>query len=152
MALPNPAMSFTPFDILTAEELNNIVENVESLAAGTGFNAGSIDTPALANGAVTSDKIDFATFPQYISGTNSVTVPAGKWLIIATGSVYSATKGNYNISIAGKSVTVFVSNDQTIPVAVVTVVTPSSSTTYTESKSGGLSAGFNSVVAVPLLN
>lgn len=29
MALPNPSMSFSPFAILTAEEMNDLVENIE---------------------------------------------------------------------------------------------------------------------------
>lgn len=62
MALPNPSMAFTPFDILLAEELNDLVENIESLADGTGFDAGAIGTTDLADGAVTSAKVDFTTF------------------------------------------------------------------------------------------
>lgn len=33
MSLPNPSMSFTPFDILTAEEQNNLVENIEYIGS-----------------------------------------------------------------------------------------------------------------------
>lgn len=57
MALPNPSMSFSPFAILTAEEMNDLVENIESLASGTGFNAGAISTAAIADGAVTTAKL-----------------------------------------------------------------------------------------------
>ena len=53
MSLPYPSMVFVPLDILTAEEMNQIVGNIESLAAGTGLN----------DGAITSDKIDSATIP-----------------------------------------------------------------------------------------
>lgn len=49
--LPNPGMDFTPFDILTAEEMDDLVENIESLADGSG----------IGDGAVTSDKIDLST-------------------------------------------------------------------------------------------
>lgn len=56
MALPNPTMSFSPFAILTAEEMNNLVENIESLADGSGFNAGAIGTSDIAAGAVTFAK------------------------------------------------------------------------------------------------
>jgi hypothetical protein len=42
MSLPNPSMSFTPFDILTAEELNDLVENIEALSDGTGFEPGAV--------------------------------------------------------------------------------------------------------------
>lgn len=57
MSLPNPGMSFTPFDPLPASDLNDIVENIEALAAGTGFNTGAIPTAALADNSVTSVKI-----------------------------------------------------------------------------------------------
>lgn len=49
--LPNQSMSFSPFAILTAEEMNDIVENIESLADGSG----------IGDGAVTADKIDPTT-------------------------------------------------------------------------------------------
>lgn len=42
MALPNLAMAFSPFAILTAEEMNDLVENIESLAAGTGLNDNAV--------------------------------------------------------------------------------------------------------------
>lgn len=42
MSLPNPGMDFVPFDILTAEELDNIVENIESLSDGVGLKNGVI--------------------------------------------------------------------------------------------------------------
>lgn len=37
MPLPNPGMTFTPFDPLPASDLNDMVENIESLADGTGI-------------------------------------------------------------------------------------------------------------------
>lgn len=49
--LPYPGKSYTPFDILTAEELNEDVANIESLATGAG----------IGDGAVTADKIDWET-------------------------------------------------------------------------------------------
>ena len=54
MALPNTGMSFSPFAILTAEELNDMVENIEALAAGTGLNDGSITPEKLQSGTGTS--------------------------------------------------------------------------------------------------
>jgi len=45
MALPNPSMSFSPFAILTAEEMNDLVENIESLSTGTGLAAGAVKAP-----------------------------------------------------------------------------------------------------------
>lgn len=57
MALPNPGMTFTPFDILTAEEMNNLVENIESLATGTALDDSSVTTNKIANANVTSAKL-----------------------------------------------------------------------------------------------
>lgn len=42
MSLPNPDMEFFPFDPLAASELNDLVENIKSLADGSGFDAGAI--------------------------------------------------------------------------------------------------------------
>lgn len=41
MALPYPSMSFSPFEILTAQEMNNLVSNIQSLSTLTGLNAGT---------------------------------------------------------------------------------------------------------------
>lgn len=40
--LPNQNMTFSPFAILTAEELNDLVENIESLADGSGIGDAAI--------------------------------------------------------------------------------------------------------------
>lgn len=37
MSLPYPSMVFVPLDILTAEEMNQLVANIESLSAGTAY-------------------------------------------------------------------------------------------------------------------
>lgn len=57
MSLPNPAMTFTPFDPLTAAQLNDFVENNEALAAGNGFNTGAIATAKILDGNVTPAKL-----------------------------------------------------------------------------------------------
>lgn len=56
MSLPNPGMDAVPFTPLTAEFLDNMIENIESLADGTGFDAGAIGTTDIAAGAVTAAK------------------------------------------------------------------------------------------------
>ena len=50
MALPNLGQVFTPFDPLPASDLNDIVENVEALAAGTGLNDASVTAEKTAFG------------------------------------------------------------------------------------------------------
>ena len=56
MALPYPAMDFTPFDILTAAEMDQLVANDQALANGTAYEAGWIPNSALAGG-ITQDKL-----------------------------------------------------------------------------------------------
>ena len=64
--LPYPSLDFVPLDILTAEEMNQIVANYTAINNSTiGTNQladSSITTKKLANKAVTSDKVDFTTF------------------------------------------------------------------------------------------
>lgn len=52
MPLPNPGMNFTPFDPLPASDLNDIVENVEALADGSGLDANSVGASNLAPDAI----------------------------------------------------------------------------------------------------
>ncbi len=63
--LPYPSLDFVPLDILTAEEMNQIVANytaINNSTIGTSQLANSsITTPKLANKSVTSDKVDWAT-------------------------------------------------------------------------------------------
>ena len=49
MPLPNTGMSFTPFDPLPASDLNDLVENIEALADGSGLNTGAV-TPTQRSG------------------------------------------------------------------------------------------------------
>ena len=107
MALPNPSMAFTPFDILLAEELNDLVENIESLADGTGFDAGAIGTTDLADGAVTSAKVDFTTFPKAkVNLTANTSLPNNAWTSIPfdaevfdVGSMHSTSVNNTRVTI-----------------------------------------------------
>lgn len=64
--LPNPDMNFTSFDILTAEEMNELVANIESISDATGIEDGVILTRHLGQSVVTSDKIDYATLKVWI--------------------------------------------------------------------------------------
>ena len=84
--LPYPSLDFVPLDILTAEEMNQIVANytaINNSTIGTSQLAdSSITTKKLANKAVTSDKVDWTTFKPYwktvaTSTSTNVTLPAG---------------------------------------------------------------------------
>ena len=63
MALPNPGMDAVPFTPLTAEFLDDMIENIESLSDGTGFQNGAITTNTLAESAVTAGKLDYTSVP-----------------------------------------------------------------------------------------
>lgn len=92
--LPYPSMDFVPLDVLTADELDQIVANIDAV------NNATVDTGNIANGAITGakiasatitgDKIDWTTIqtivaPKPTSGTSlSISVPAGKWKIFGT--------------------------------------------------------------------
>lgn len=57
MPLPNPGMNFDPLTPLPAESLNNMVENIEALADGTGLNNGVIPNRSYSTAEVaTPDK------------------------------------------------------------------------------------------------
>lgn len=55
--LPHPALSFSPFAILTAEEMNDLVENIESLADGSGIGDGAV-TPEKRSGGFAAGRIN----------------------------------------------------------------------------------------------
>lgn len=90
--LPHPALSFSPFAILTAEEMNDLAENIESLADGTGIGDGSVTTNTLAQSAVTSEKLAEAFFrgrfqtPTADSQATGLTFQMGWNYVVGTGS------------------------------------------------------------------
>lgn len=79
MSLPNPSMSFSPFDILTADEMNDLVENDQALAAGTGLDNGSITSSKVLDNNITAPKL----------ATNAITL--GYAQITSNFSVTSST-------------------------------------------------------------
>lgn len=81
MPLPNPGMDFTPFDVLTAAELDDLVENIESLADGTGFDAGAVGEADLGAGSVTNAKL--STAAGELGGAWATWVPS--WTNVTVG-------------------------------------------------------------------
>lgn len=75
LSLPTPSMSFSPFAILTAEEMNDLVENDQALAAGTGLD----------NGSVTKNK--FSTSTGELGGAWSTWTPSYLNLTVGNGTV-----------------------------------------------------------------
>lgn len=116
--LPNPGMDFVPLDILTADELDQIVANIEAINnAMIGTNSisngaintakladGAVSTPKVADGAITNAKIDFSTL-KFNYGTanpdtsiNYSSYDFGSYTIPETG-VYFMTGGAFvNVS------------------------------------------------------
>jgi len=79
MALPNPGMDAVPFTPLTAEFLDDMIENIESLSDGTGFENGAITTNTLADGAVNAQKMSVTAsgaFSAYNNNTNQSIAPS----------------------------------------------------------------------------
>lgn len=64
LTLPYPNLSFVPLDVLTAEEMNQIVANYTAIA-----NAFPLATTNIADGSVTSDKVDWTTIQKSIALT-----------------------------------------------------------------------------------
>lgn len=107
MALPNTGMDAVPFTPLTAEFLDDMIENIESLSDGTGFETGAITTNTLADNGVTTDKIDFSTFSSRVS------TDANGWRVIDMNAYKIATKRiTFNQTInSGSGVGVSISSD-----------------------------------------
>ncbi len=113
MSLPNPSMTFTPFDPLPASDLNDLVENDQALAAGTGLDNLAVTTSKLALGAVIPEKLDLSTIgvltgwsgsafgsTETSLGSTNVVIPTGctKVLIVGTARLQSADAGTRDIT------------------------------------------------------
>jgi hypothetical protein len=102
MSLPYPTKVVLPFDIATAQDMNERHANDEALANGSGLD----------NGAVTATKIDFDTFTpagaldgfieQETFTFNGVTVPANSWLNTGSAIDSKYLSGDWKIIAAEK--------------------------------------------------
>jgi hypothetical protein len=108
MALPNPGMDAVPFTPLTAEFLDDMIENIESLSDGTGFENGAITTNTLADNGVTIDKIDSSGYPRFIASKNVSQGGATTGTVIAypakeldTHNAYSTANSRFTAPISG---------------------------------------------------
>lgn len=117
VTLPYPDMEFVPLDILTAQEQNQLVTNIEYLAGvfplasseiadnavTTGkINNGAVTESKIADGAVTSNKIDWDSLESsYIVDSNfsidTVGVTKCQYTVQATGKYLVITDASYNI-------------------------------------------------------
>ena len=85
VTLPYPSMDFTPLDILTADELDQIVANYEAI------NNATIQTANIANGAITGDKLSKTKIPVMGVGTTIITSLG----TISSTTTYTATRDCY---------------------------------------------------------
>lgn len=92
MALPYPGMDFVPYDILTAEELDQIVANIASLADGSGFNDNAVTSPKILDGAVTSSKVATG-MPVQMAATSFNAVATGTTQIPFDNTIPQNTEG-----------------------------------------------------------
>lgn len=93
--LPYPGKSYSPFDILTAEELNEDVANIESLADGSG----------VGDAAITASKIDFTTFAVangYTYGWKSTNMLANQGSIGTTATVLTGSSQSITVPAGAK--------------------------------------------------
>jgi len=74
MSLPNPGMDAVPFTPLTAEFLDDMIENIESLSSGTGFANNAIGASKLATSAIT---LGYAQITSDFGTTSGTAVSAG---------------------------------------------------------------------------
>ena len=108
MSLPNPDMSFTPFDPLPAGDLNDLVENIESLSGGTGFEDSSIGPSILNTGGtpatVNTSQNTTSTSPADLSTPGpSVTVNIG-----ANGLALITVQASFSINTSTSAGTLYV--------------------------------------------
>lgn len=98
MALPVPSMNFTPFDVLPASDLNNLVENIEYLedkpVSSTMLNLTGSKTAAVATSETTSS----TSYADLTTTTDSVSVVvnASGILYVSFGARISNSSGGSN--------------------------------------------------------
>lgn len=94
--LPYPNMDFVPLDILTADELDQIVANIEAINNATiGVSSianNAITTPKIADGAITTKKLDADAVGMVYLGSTVLTATTDSISFTA-----STTYDNYKI-------------------------------------------------------
>lgn len=94
MSLPVPSMSFSPFAILTAEEMNDLVENIEALADGSGLDNGAVE-PAKRSGGF---KVGVFTL-NGTTGNQSITGLGFRPKFVEFNSNFAGSTGGSGLSI-----------------------------------------------------
>lgn len=111
MSLPNPDMNFTAFDILTAEEMNQLVANIEALSDGTGLENASVTADKLtlggsSNVVTTLESTSSGTFTNLTTAGPAVTVnvPSTGMVLISFSSRLSQSTVN-GAAVVGVNIT-----------------------------------------------
>lgn len=162
--LPYPGKSYSPFDILTAEELNEDVANIESLATGVGIGDGAIKAENISNNAIA---LGYAQITSNFTSTSlvgpadipglsvTVNVPTGGRRIKITGyarSVFGSNAGYfYDLQIAeGSTILSLASNSPRVApaIAIASFVPTAGTHTYKIRHSVGASANVTTEAAV----
>ena len=124
LTLPYPDMVFVPLDILTAEEQNQLVGNIEFLAnqfplAASNIANGAIGSAQLAAGAVKSQNVDYASLLRFPVASTDVLTEIGT---IASTQYYSVPNTGFLCGKAcamapGQKVYVTVNSDESGAIA-----------------------------------
>lgn len=105
--LPNPSIVFVPLDVLTADELNQICQNVNYLAGLFPVNSGNINSGAvtgdkIAANAITSDKISNTTGNTAMAPTNRNVLRIGNrkimWGSVTVNAVPTGTDKSQDVT------------------------------------------------------
>lgn len=91
LSLPYPSLTFVPLDILTAEEMNQIVANYEFISNQFPIGTGNIN-----NGAITSDKLGAGAVTAGKIGTSAVKNENIDWTSMDTGWVDCPYRNTYS--------------------------------------------------------
>lgn len=89
MALPNPGMDFTAFDTLPAASLDDMVENIEALADGSGLD----------DGAVTNAKLNLSGSQRATVATSQTTTSTSYADLSTVGPAVTVTIGSSGLAL-----------------------------------------------------
>lgn len=106
MPLPKPDLDAIPFTPLTAQFLDDMIENIESLSDGSGFEDGAITTGSIADGAITGNKVGSGAI-----GTSNIADNAVNTSKIANNAVTTAKIANNNVTTAKIATSAVTSNE-----------------------------------------
>lgn len=135
MALPNPSMSFSPFAILTAEEMNNLVENITALADWSAYTNNTLPYALLIDSSIPATKLNLLTLAPAVdaNGWSKQPYDGTKYRYVKT---FTGSTGS--VAAGGGSPNTLV-NSTSLPVGVASLATAIVTGKYSveDSTSGG---------------